>query len=137
MGNYLGQGFIIVNMHINWLFFVFSPPIVLLNQDQETDEKLLMEADSRGLQASTSRCDARWSQELSGLPPKLLQRLMPFQREGVEFALSRNGRWADRSESPPYTARFMDTLIFWVIFFWNVNVKGYLDLKKKKRSSLS
>uniref|UniRef100_A0A8D3CX28 Zinc finger, RAN-binding domain containing 3 n=1 Tax=Scophthalmus maximus TaxID=52904 RepID=A0A8D3CX28_SCOMX len=26
-----------------------------------------------------------WSQQLSGLPPKLLQRLMPFQREGVEF----------------------------------------------------
>uniref|UniRef100_A0A8C7YX47 Zinc finger, RAN-binding domain containing 3 n=1 Tax=Oryzias sinensis TaxID=183150 RepID=A0A8C7YX47_9TELE len=34
----------------------------------------------------------RWSQQLSGLPNKLLQRLMPFQREGVEFALSLNGR---------------------------------------------
>uniref|UniRef100_A0A7N6AHG7 Zinc finger, RAN-binding domain containing 3 n=1 Tax=Anabas testudineus TaxID=64144 RepID=A0A7N6AHG7_ANATE len=30
--------------------------------------------------------------QLSGLPHKLLQRLMPFQREGVEFALSRGGR---------------------------------------------
>ncbi|XP_054915581.1 DNA annealing helicase and endonuclease ZRANB3 [Poeciliopsis prolifica] len=39
-----------------------------------------------------SDCDTRWSQQLSGLPPKLLQRLMPFQREGVEFALSKNGR---------------------------------------------
>ncbi|XP_029695932.1 DNA annealing helicase and endonuclease ZRANB3 isoform X2 [Takifugu rubripes] len=36
--------------------------------------------------------DPRWSQQLSGLPHKLLQRLMPFQREGVEFALSKNGR---------------------------------------------
>uniref|UniRef100_A0A4W6FEL0 Zinc finger RANBP2-type containing 3 n=1 Tax=Lates calcarifer TaxID=8187 RepID=A0A4W6FEL0_LATCA len=26
-----------------------------------------------------------WSQQLSGLPHRLLQRLMPFQREGVEF----------------------------------------------------
>uniref|UniRef100_A0A3B3Y0N0 Zinc finger, RAN-binding domain containing 3 n=1 Tax=Poecilia mexicana TaxID=48701 RepID=A0A3B3Y0N0_9TELE len=32
-----------------------------------------------------SDCDTRWPQQLSGLPPKLLQRLMPFQREGVEF----------------------------------------------------
>uniref|UniRef100_A0A8C2WR31 Zinc finger, RAN-binding domain containing 3 n=1 Tax=Cyclopterus lumpus TaxID=8103 RepID=A0A8C2WR31_CYCLU len=40
----------------------------------------------------SSCCDTRWSQQLSGLPRKLLQRLMPFQREGVEFALSRNGR---------------------------------------------
>ncbi|XP_070786838.1 DNA annealing helicase and endonuclease ZRANB3 [Enoplosus armatus] len=49
-----------------------------------------MEMDDNGLQ--TSCCDTRWSQQLSGLPPKLLQRLMPFQREGVEFALSKNGR---------------------------------------------
>ncbi|XP_034464061.1 DNA annealing helicase and endonuclease ZRANB3 isoform X3 [Hippoglossus hippoglossus] len=49
-----------------------------------------MEMDDNGLQ--TSHCDTRWSQQLSGLPPKLLQRLMSFQREGVEFALSRNGR---------------------------------------------
>ncbi|XP_041822212.1 DNA annealing helicase and endonuclease ZRANB3 [Chelmon rostratus] len=49
-----------------------------------------MEMDNNGLQ--TSCCDTRWSQQLSGLPHKLLQRLMPFQREGVEFALSRNGR---------------------------------------------
>ncbi|XP_039997891.1 DNA annealing helicase and endonuclease ZRANB3 isoform X2 [Xiphias gladius] len=49
-----------------------------------------MEMDDNGLQ--TSRCDTRWSQQLSSLPHKLLQRLMPFQREGVEFALSRNGR---------------------------------------------
>ncbi|XP_039462840.1 DNA annealing helicase and endonuclease ZRANB3 isoform X4 [Oreochromis aureus] len=49
-----------------------------------------MEMDDNGLQASC--CDTRWSEQLSGLPHKLLQRLMPFQREGVEFALSRNGR---------------------------------------------
>ncbi|KAL6115375.1 zranb3 [Pungitius sinensis] len=49
-----------------------------------------MEMDDNGLQSS--RCDTRWSQQLSGLPRKLLQRLMPFQREGVEFALARNGR---------------------------------------------
>ncbi|KAG5833204.1 hypothetical protein ANANG_G00273420 [Anguilla anguilla] len=30
--------------------------------------------------------------QLLGLPVKLRQRLMPFQREGVEFALARNGR---------------------------------------------
>ncbi|KAK5891118.1 hypothetical protein CgunFtcFv8_018407 [Champsocephalus gunnari] len=46
--------------------------------------------DDNGLQ--TPRCETRWSQQLSGLPPKLLQRLMPFQLEGVEFALSKNGR---------------------------------------------
>ncbi|XP_077406643.1 DNA annealing helicase and endonuclease ZRANB3 isoform X2 [Vanacampus margaritifer] len=39
-----------------------------------------------------SDCDTRWSQQMSGLPHKLLQRLMPFQREGVQFALSKNGR---------------------------------------------
>ncbi|XP_051908285.1 DNA annealing helicase and endonuclease ZRANB3 isoform X2 [Hippocampus zosterae] len=39
-----------------------------------------------------SHCDTRWSQQMSGLPHKLLQRLMPFQREGVQFALSKNGR---------------------------------------------
>ncbi|XP_055369149.1 DNA annealing helicase and endonuclease ZRANB3 isoform X2 [Betta splendens] len=49
-----------------------------------------MEMDDNGPQ--TPHCDTRWSQQLSGLPPKLLQRLMPFQREGVEFALSRGGR---------------------------------------------
>ncbi|XP_051284341.1 DNA annealing helicase and endonuclease ZRANB3 [Dicentrarchus labrax] len=49
-----------------------------------------MEMDDNGLQ--TSCCDTRWSQQLSGLPHKLLQRLMPFQREGLEFALSMNGR---------------------------------------------
>ncbi|XP_069568873.1 DNA annealing helicase and endonuclease ZRANB3 [Brachyistius frenatus] len=49
-----------------------------------------MEMDDNGLQ--TSCCDTRWSRQLSGLPRKLLRRLMPFQREGVEFALSRNGR---------------------------------------------
>uniref|UniRef100_A0A671YZ75 Zinc finger RANBP2-type containing 3 n=1 Tax=Sparus aurata TaxID=8175 RepID=A0A671YZ75_SPAAU len=42
-----------------------------------------MEMDDNGLQ--TACCDTRWSQQLSGLPHKLLQRLMPFQREGVEF----------------------------------------------------
>uniref|UniRef100_A0A3Q2QYI1 Zinc finger RANBP2-type containing 3 n=1 Tax=Fundulus heteroclitus TaxID=8078 RepID=A0A3Q2QYI1_FUNHE len=40
----------------------------------------------------TSDCDTRRSKQLSELPPKLLQRLMPFQREGVEFALSKGGR---------------------------------------------
>ncbi|XP_071393118.1 DNA annealing helicase and endonuclease ZRANB3-like, partial [Centroberyx affinis] len=49
-----------------------------------------MEMDDYGLQ--TSRCDTRWSQQLSGLPHKLLQRLMPFQKQGVEFALSKDGR---------------------------------------------
>ncbi|XP_067348920.1 DNA annealing helicase and endonuclease ZRANB3 isoform X1 [Channa argus] len=49
-----------------------------------------MEMDDNGPQ--TSGCDTRWSQQLSRLPPKLLQRLMPFQREGVEFALCSNGR---------------------------------------------
>ncbi|XP_076736473.1 DNA annealing helicase and endonuclease ZRANB3 isoform X3 [Maylandia zebra] len=49
-----------------------------------------MEMDDNGLQASC--CDTRWSEQLSGLPHKLLHRLMPFQREGVEFALSRSGR---------------------------------------------
>uniref|UniRef100_A0A8C5DUX2 Zinc finger, RAN-binding domain containing 3 n=1 Tax=Gouania willdenowi TaxID=441366 RepID=A0A8C5DUX2_GOUWI len=41
----------------------------------------------------TSRCETRWSRQLSRLPHRLLQRLMPFQREGVEFALSKDGRW--------------------------------------------
>ncbi|XP_069377575.1 DNA annealing helicase and endonuclease ZRANB3 isoform X2 [Paralichthys olivaceus] len=58
--------------------------------EQETDEDLLMEMDDNGLQ--TSHCDTRWSQQLSGLPPKLLQHLKLFQREGLDFALSRNGR---------------------------------------------
>ncbi|KAM6945678.1 DNA annealing helicase and endonuclease ZRANB3 [Aplochiton taeniatus] len=34
----------------------------------------------------------RWTQMLSTLPDKLHERLMPFQKEGVQFALSRNGR---------------------------------------------
>ncbi|KAM6892976.1 DNA annealing helicase and endonuclease ZRANB3 [Lycodopsis pacificus] len=54
------------------------------------DETVRMEMDDNDLQSSC--CDTRWSQQLSGLPRKLLRRLMPFQREGVEFALSRNGR---------------------------------------------
>lgn len=49
-----------------------------------------MEMDDNG--PETSCCETRWSQKLSGLPHKLQQRLMPFQRQGVEFALSRNGR---------------------------------------------
>ncbi|XP_033837067.1 DNA annealing helicase and endonuclease ZRANB3 isoform X1 [Periophthalmus magnuspinnatus] len=49
-----------------------------------------MEMDDNG--SETSRCETRWSPQLSGLPLKLLQRLMPFQCQGVEFALSRNGR---------------------------------------------
>ncbi|XP_008294085.1 DNA annealing helicase and endonuclease ZRANB3 [Stegastes partitus] len=62
----------------------------MTEQGPKTDEDLEMEMDDNGPQ--TSRCDTRWSQQLSGLPHKLLQRLMPFQREGVEFALSKNGR---------------------------------------------
>uniref|UniRef100_A0A8C6S4L7 Zinc finger, RAN-binding domain containing 3 n=1 Tax=Neogobius melanostomus TaxID=47308 RepID=A0A8C6S4L7_9GOBI len=42
-----------------------------------------MEMDDNG--PETSRCETRWSQQLSGLPHKLQQRLMPFQRQGVEF----------------------------------------------------
>ncbi|XP_034096487.1 DNA annealing helicase and endonuclease ZRANB3 [Gymnodraco acuticeps] len=61
-----------------------------MNECRETDEDIQMEMDDNGLQ--TPRCETRWSQQLSGLPPKLLQRLMPFQLEGVEFALSKNGR---------------------------------------------
>ncbi|KAM3585176.1 uncharacterized protein V6R79_009542 [Siganus canaliculatus] len=57
---------------------------------KKTNKDFLMELDDNGRQ--TSCCDARWSQQLSGLPHKLLERLMPFQKEGVEFALSRNGR---------------------------------------------
>ncbi|XP_019897874.2 DNA annealing helicase and endonuclease ZRANB3 isoform X2 [Esox lucius] len=34
----------------------------------------------------------RWDNQLSVLPDKLRQRLMPFQKEGVKFALSKNGR---------------------------------------------
>ncbi|XP_055022930.1 DNA annealing helicase and endonuclease ZRANB3 [Boleophthalmus pectinirostris] len=49
-----------------------------------------MEIDGNG--TGTSRCETRWSPQLSGLPLKLLQRLMLFQRQGVEFALSKNGR---------------------------------------------
>uniref|UniRef100_A0A8C5DWV4 Zinc finger, RAN-binding domain containing 3 n=1 Tax=Gouania willdenowi TaxID=441366 RepID=A0A8C5DWV4_GOUWI len=51
----------------------------------------LLEMDDDGPQ--TSRCETRWSRQLSRLPHRLLQRLMPFQREGVEFALSKDGRW--------------------------------------------
>ncbi|XP_058478798.1 DNA annealing helicase and endonuclease ZRANB3 isoform X2 [Solea solea] len=40
----------------------------------------------------SSDCETRWSQQLSRLPHKLLQRLMPFQRQGVEFALRKSGR---------------------------------------------
>uniref|UniRef100_A0AAX7VA61 Zinc finger, RAN-binding domain containing 3 n=1 Tax=Astatotilapia calliptera TaxID=8154 RepID=A0AAX7VA61_ASTCA len=45
-----------------------------------------MEMDDNGLQASC--CDTRWSEQLSGLPHKLLHRLMPFQREGVDAQLT-------------------------------------------------
>lgn len=31
-------------------------------------------------------------QELASLPEKLQKKLMPFQREGIKFALSRKGR---------------------------------------------
>ncbi|XP_072305884.1 DNA annealing helicase and endonuclease ZRANB3 [Eucyclogobius newberryi] len=49
-----------------------------------------MEMDDNG--PETPRCETRWSPQLSRLPLKLLQRLMPFQREGVEFALAKHGR---------------------------------------------
>ncbi|MED6257295.1 hypothetical protein ATANTOWER_018265, partial [Ataeniobius toweri] len=58
-----------------------------LNPTLLTDADLLLVMDQQ-----SSDCDTRWSQQLSGLPPKLLQRLMPFQRHGVEFALSKSGR---------------------------------------------
>ncbi|KAI4799347.1 hypothetical protein KUCAC02_016979, partial [Chaenocephalus aceratus] len=61
-----------------------------MSECRESDEDIQIEMDDNGLQ--TPRCETRWSQQLSGLPPKLLQRLMPFQLEGVEFALSKNGR---------------------------------------------
>lgn len=41
----------------------------------------------------TSGRDPGWPQQLSGLPQKLGKHLMPFQREGVAFALSKNGRY--------------------------------------------
>lgn len=37
-------------------------------------------------------CKGR-AEELLGLPEKLEKRLLPFQRHGVEFALSRAGRF--------------------------------------------
>uniref|UniRef100_A0A8C9TF61 Zinc finger RANBP2-type containing 3 n=1 Tax=Scleropages formosus TaxID=113540 RepID=A0A8C9TF61_SCLFO len=37
--------------------------------------------------------EAEHDDQLSRLPEKLRQRLMPFQKEGVRFALSRNGRY--------------------------------------------
>ncbi|XP_061653100.1 DNA annealing helicase and endonuclease ZRANB3 isoform X2 [Phyllopteryx taeniolatus] len=58
---------------------------------QATGEDVIMTADGSG-PPQPSHCDTRWSQQMSGLPHKLLQRLMPFQREGVQFALSKNGR---------------------------------------------
>ncbi|KAM9830307.1 DNA annealing helicase and endonuclease ZRANB3 isoform X2 [Syngnathus typhle] len=57
---------------------------------QATGEDIMPVDDSGPPQPS--HCDTRWSQQMSGLPHKLLQRLMPFQREGVHFALSKNGR---------------------------------------------
>ncbi|KAM4602169.1 DNA annealing helicase and endonuclease ZRANB3 [Polymixia lowei] len=62
-----------------------------MKENQETDDELLMEMDVVD-GPLTSPCNTKWSQQLSALPHKLLQRLMPFQKEGVEFALSRNGR---------------------------------------------
>ncbi|XP_061840944.1 DNA annealing helicase and endonuclease ZRANB3 isoform X1 [Nerophis lumbriciformis] len=57
---------------------------------EATGEGTVMAVDGSGPQ--TPHCDTRWSRQLSGLPRKLLQRLMSFQREGVDFALSKNGR---------------------------------------------
>ncbi|XP_061658368.1 DNA annealing helicase and endonuclease ZRANB3 isoform X3 [Syngnathoides biaculeatus] len=58
---------------------------------QATGEDVIMTTDGSG-PPQPSYCDTRWSQQMSRLPPKLLERLMPFQREGVRFALSKNGR---------------------------------------------
>ncbi|XP_066543672.1 DNA annealing helicase and endonuclease ZRANB3 isoform X2 [Amia ocellicauda] len=42
--------------------------------------------------SSGAGCESGQDRQLLFLPPKLYHRLMPFQREGVKFALSRHGR---------------------------------------------
>ncbi|XP_061658429.1 DNA annealing helicase and endonuclease ZRANB3 isoform X9 [Syngnathoides biaculeatus] len=77
---------------------ILSPPqlifvvyLLLSYLIQATGEDVIMTTDGSG-PPQPSYCDTRWSQQMSRLPPKLLERLMPFQREGVRFALSKNGR---------------------------------------------
>ncbi|XP_056157493.1 DNA annealing helicase and endonuclease ZRANB3 [Lampris incognitus] len=60
-------------------------------EDKEADGVSVMKTEEMD-HLQTSPCNTRWSRQLSALPHKLLHRLMPFQREGVEFALSKNGR---------------------------------------------
>ncbi|XP_056443936.1 DNA annealing helicase and endonuclease ZRANB3 isoform X2 [Gadus chalcogrammus] len=58
-----------------------------MGDSQDSDEDLLSLPDP-----VVSPPRTQWSVQLSTLPPKLLHSLMSFQKEGVEFALSRNGR---------------------------------------------
>ena len=58
-----------------------------MGDSQDSDEDLLSLPDP-----VVSAPHTQWSAQLSTLPPKLLHSLMAFQKEGVEFALSRNGR---------------------------------------------
>ncbi|XP_055771259.1 DNA annealing helicase and endonuclease ZRANB3-like isoform X2 [Salvelinus fontinalis] len=52
----------------------------------------MSEVQDRDCDRQNSHVDRRWDSQLSFLPDKLQQRLMPFQKEGVKFALSKNGR---------------------------------------------
>ncbi|XP_031669114.1 DNA annealing helicase and endonuclease ZRANB3 [Oncorhynchus kisutch] len=52
----------------------------------------MSEVKDRDCDPHNSHVDRRWDSQLSVLPDKLQQRLMPFQKEGVKFALSKNGR---------------------------------------------
>ncbi|XP_052373522.1 DNA annealing helicase and endonuclease ZRANB3 [Oncorhynchus keta] len=52
----------------------------------------MSEVKDRDCDPQNSHVDRRWDSQLSVLPDKLQQRLMPFQKEGVKFALSKNGR---------------------------------------------
>ena len=79
---------------INWntasvfdLLFSFEPLQCTMGDSQDSDEDLLSLPDP---EVSAPR--SQWAAQLSSLPPRLLNSLMSFQKEGVEFALSRNGR---------------------------------------------
>ncbi|XP_038853323.1 DNA annealing helicase and endonuclease ZRANB3 [Salvelinus namaycush] len=52
----------------------------------------MSEVQDRDCDPQNSHVDRKWDSQLSFLPDKLQQRLMPFQKEGVKFALSKNGR---------------------------------------------
>ncbi|XP_071186820.1 DNA annealing helicase and endonuclease ZRANB3-like isoform X2 [Salvelinus alpinus] len=52
----------------------------------------MSEVQDRDCDRQNSHVDRKWDSQLSFLPDKLQQRLMPFQKEGVKFALSKNGR---------------------------------------------